>query len=209
MSIKSKIQDGTGFGHITAVTKDNELSTISAVYPPLSLQKTRPFRQYFTTDGTATGSSDMGIDGSTTAVDFYIPADSDDDRYITSINFIVGYGTVGQPNEWADGSALTNGTRLFYTSKKGENDIHDGIKTNQDMFRLSFAPIPTAWEVRHVNATNDYGYFIHTDFRQLGFPFGIKLDRGSSQKIVLKVRDNAGTDADSFNCIAYGFDRFE
>lgn len=204
-----KLWGGNGSKRAVAVSLDQELSVISAPYPPLVPQKVQPFRQYFTTDGLADGTHDMGVDGSSTNVDYYIHAKVGEDRYITTLNFIIGYASSGQPNEWADGTALTNGTRLFYASQRGEVDIHDGIKTNQDFFRLSFSPIPTSWEVRHVNATNDYGYFITMDLTKLGLPFGVKLDKDSNQRITLRIRDNAGASADSFNCIAYGFDRFE
>lgn len=208
MSLKTFISDA--LTEVSAkVTSDNELSVINSSYPPMTPQKVRPFRQYLTDDGLADGSNDMGIDGSSDSVDFYIKASSKEDRYVTTLNFILGYGTSGQPNEWADGTVLTNGCRLFYTNNQGDVDIHDGIKSNQDFFRLSFMPIPTAWEVRHVNATNDYGYFITLDLIRLGFPFGIKLDMGTQQKLTMRIQDNAGTSADSFNCIAYGFDRFE
>lgn len=203
------ISNGDGDKTTAGVTKDKELCTIPASYPPLTQQKVRPLRQYLTTDGTPAGTNDMGVDGSVTNVDYYISADGDSDRYITTINFIVGYGTSGQPNQWADGAALTNGCRLFYESSRGEQDIHDGIKTNQDFFRLSFSPIPTAWEVRHVNANNDFGYFITMDLTKLGLPFGIKLDRGTNQRLIMRIQDNAGTDADSFDAIVYGFERFE
>ena len=204
-----RLWSGKGNKKAAAVSDDNEVCVIGAPYPPLAVQRVQPFRQYFTTDGTPGGTNDMGIDGSVTPVDYFIPAVPSKYRYITTISYIVGYGTSGAPYEWADGAALTNGTRLFYTSQKGEVDIHEAIKVNQDMFRLSFAPIPTGWEVRHVNANNDFGYFISMDLTKLGLPFGVKLDRDSAQRLVLRIRDNAGTDADSFNCIAYGFDRFE
>lgn len=208
MSIRSFIADAVT--KVTAgVTRDQELCVINASYPPLSQQKVKPFRRYLTDDGLADGTNDMGVDGSSTNVDYYVPAATDEDRYITTLNFIVGYGGSGQPNEWADGTALANGCRLFYTSTQGEVDIHDGVQSNQDFFRLSFSPIPTAWEVRHVNATNDFGYFITLDLTKLGLPFGIKLDRGTQQRLTMRIQDNAGTDADSFNCIAYGFDRFK
>jgi len=208
MSIKAFISD-SGSEDTAHVTSDSELSVITASYPPLTAQKVKPFRQYLTDDGLAGGTKDMGVDGSSTNVDYYVSAAQEEDRYITTMNFIVAYGLTGQPNEWADGTALSNGSRLFYTSTLGEVDIHDGIKSNQDFFRLSFAPIPTAWEVRHVNATNDFGYFITLDLTKLGFPFGIKLDRGTQQRLTMRIRDNAGTDADTFDCIAYGIDRFE
>ena len=196
-------------GHQAEVTKDQELCTIPAAYPPLTIQKVHPFRQYLTDDGTPTGSNDMGIDGSVTNVDFYVEADDNEDRYITTLNFIVSYGMSGAPYQWADGTALVNGSRLFYDSIRGERDIHDGIKTNQDLFRLSFDPIRLAWEVRGVGALNDYGYFITLDLTKLGLPFGIKLDRGTNQRLTMRIRDNAGTAADVFNVIAYGFDRFK
>lgn len=114
MSIASLVIDA--YTKVAAhVTNDKELSVIAAPYPPLVPQKVKPFRQYFTDDGLADGVSDMGVDGSVNAVDYYVAAAQQEDRYITTINFIMGYGTTGQPNEWADGTALTNGCRLFYT----------------------------------------------------------------------------------------------
>jgi len=199
---------GNGHKKPAAVSDDHELSVISAPYPPLEVQKVQPFRQYLTLDGTPSGDNDMGVDGSVTNVDYYIPAKVGEDRYITTLNFIVGYGGTSKPYLWADAAALANGCRLFYESQRGEVDIHDGITSNQDFFRLSFSPIPQAWEVRHVNANNDYGYFITMDLTKLGLQFGVKLDRNSHQRLTMRIRDDA-TDADSFNCIAYGFDRFE
>lgn len=197
-----------GKGVSATISEDGELYTMAAPYPPFEEQKVQPFRQYLTDDGTPTGSNDMGIDGSVTNVEFCISADPSNDRYVTSLNFIVGYGTSGSPYQWADGAALANGSRLSYFNRHGDQEIHEGIKSNQDMFRLSFSPIPTAWEVRHVNANNDYGYFISIDLTKMGLPFGIKLDAGSNQRLILTIRDNA-TNADSFNCIAYGFERFK
>ena len=201
--------DGRGNKKAAAVSADQELFVISAAHPPMEPQKVEPFRRYLTTTGLPSGSNDMGIDGSVTNVDFYIEASATDDRYITALNFIVGYGTSGSPYQWADGTALTNGCRLFYSSQRNIVDIHDGIKTNQDFFRLAFAQIGTAWEVRGINALNDYGYFISMDLTRLGLPYGIKLDTGTSQRLTMRIRDNAGLAADSLNCIAYGFDRFK
>ena len=47
------------------------------------------------------------------------------------------------------------------------------------------------------------------DLTKMGLPFGIKLDKGTKQKIIMCIKDNVATAADSFNCIAYGFRRFE
>jgi len=205
---KFNLWGGNGNKKPAGVTDDHELSVISAPYPPLDIQKVRPFRQALSSDGTTSGSTSMSVDGSLTNVDFWVHADPYDDRYITTLNFLVGYGTSGQGNEWADGSGLGNGSRLWYSSQRGEVDIHDRIRYNQDMFRLQFDAFTDAWEIRHINATNDYGYFITLDLTKMGLPFGIKLDRGSNQKLVMTIRDDA-RNADAFNCICYGFDRFE
>jgi len=45
--------------------------------------------------------------------------------------------------------------------------------------------------------------------RKMGLPFGIKLDAGTTQRLSITIKDNAGTSAVSFNCIGYGFERFE
>ncbi|MDH5426193.1 MAG: hypothetical protein OEY29_14485 [Gammaproteobacteria bacterium] len=194
------------------VTGDKEMLVISSPYPPLEKQKVRPFRQYFTDDGLITGSNDMGIDGSVTNQDFYISAHATDDRYITALSFIMGYGATAQPFQFADTTALTNGCRLFYRNSTGEYDIHEGLKSNQDMLRLTFNQIPTSWEVRGIGANNDYGYFVSFDLTKIGLPFGIKLDRGTTQRLTFRIRDDLsvalGGATDSFNCIAYGFDRF-
>ena len=205
---KINLFGGNGSKKAVAVTDAQELVVIGAPHPPLVPQKVRPFRQYLTADGLADGNHDMGVDGSVTAVDYHIPAIVDDDRYITTLSFVVGYDVTGSPYNWADGAPLPNGCRLFYSSLQGEVDIHDAIKSNEDMFRLSFNQVDANWQVRHVLANNDYGYFITMDLTKLGLPFGIKLDRGTSQRLVMRIRDNVGVDANKFDCIAYGFDRF-
>ena len=209
MTVPIKLLDGKSGIFAAGVTEQQEVLTIVSPYPPLVPQRIQPFRQFFTADGLTTGSNDLAVDGSSTNVEFFIPSHENRDRYISSLSFIVGYGTSAQPNEWADGTALTNGIQMYYTSARGEVDIHEGIKTNQDLFRLKTGGTDANWEVRHVNANNDFGYFVVSDFQILfATPHGIKIDAGTTEKLVIKIRDNMTTSTDSFNCIAYGFDRF-
>ncbi len=215
-SVNTKIIDGGGgSGADAQTTPEGELCVIGAPYPPFQVQKVQPFRQHFTNDGLAidgAGNEDMGIDGDPatgTTTDFYIPANTKDDRYITSINILLGYGSIGKPYLFADVAALTTGCRLFYSSLRGEVDIHESLQNNQDFFRLSLSEqITTSWEIRHLNANNDYGYVINMDLTKLGLPFGVKLDAGSNQRVTMRIQDDC-TDADSFNIIGYGFERFK
>jgi hypothetical protein len=208
MALPVHITDGRGTKHRAAVHDDGALGVIAHPEPPFLPQKTELFRQFITDDGTSTGSNDMGIDGSVTNAEFWIPAHAENDRYITKLNIVVAYAASGAPYKWADGDALTNGTEILYTSLRGERVMHDGIKANQDLMRIDESGVSTAWEVRHVNANNDYGFFTTILLSTVMPPFGMKLDAGSNQKLLVRVRDDA-TDAITFNMIAIGFDRFK
>ena len=207
MGAKIHLTDGNSKKH-ARVTDDNELLVSVSSFPPFGEQKATPFRQYFTLDGTATGDNDMGQNGSTTNLDYYVPADPEKERYITHLSVILGYGTTGQPFQFADGTALTNGVRFFYRSVRGEVDIHEAIKNNQDFFRLASSQIPNNWEVRGVGANNDYGYFIHIELTQFIPNYGVKLDAGTNQRMIFRIRDTMAA-ADTFNIIAYGYERYK
>lgn len=204
----AKVEITNGDGGRAEVTPEGALRVSASPYPPFGAQRARPFRQYLTVDGTAGGSNGMGVDGSVTNASYYVPAADNADRYITNLAVLVGYGGTAQPYLFADAAALANGCRLYFSSLRGEVDIHDAIKTNQDMFRLSHEAVRSDWEVRGVNANNDYGYFITVDLENVMPIYGVKLDAGTTQSLVMTIRDDC-SNADSFNVIAYGFDRFE
>jgi len=199
-------------GKQALVTDDQELLVAVSAAPPLGAQKTSPLRRYLTDDGLVTGSNDMGVDGATTPIPFWIPADPEEDTYISSLSIIVGYTASGAPYQWADGAALTNGILLGYDSGRGDNQVvASGIVNNQEMFRLALGQglINANWEVRHVGAANDYGYFINMDLTKLMPPYGVKLDAGSKQRMFCLIQDDIATVTDAFNILAYGFTRFE
>lgn len=208
--IKSHIVDGGGSNN-EAHVKDDALVVTHYTCPPLMPQKCKVFSQYLTDDGLSSGDEDMGIDGSVTEVEYFISANSNDDRYINKLIFLVGYGASAGLWKFADSvGALANGVKLSYRDTYG-GEVEIGIlKSNGDFLRQSLGSgiIPTAWELRHLGANNDYGFLCAIDISQLIPPYGIKLDRGTNQKLVITIRDDC-TDADDFNCRAYGFDRFE
>lgn len=205
----AKVSLVNGSGVEAKITDDQELIVNVSPYPARREQKIKPFRQFLTDDGTASGSNDMSVVGSTASpLDFYVEADQDDDRYISALSFIISYSAAGAPYQWANAVALLNGIQLFYVSSHGDVDIHEGIKSNQDMFRLQGGGVDAGWEIRHVDANNDYGYFITVPLGDIVPPYGIKLDHGRTERLIIRIKDDV-TAAQSFNCIAYGFDRFE
>lgn len=208
--LDSKIVDGGGTNK-SAFVRDHALLTTTLAYPPFGTQLTRPFKQYMTVDGTSSGSNDMGVNGSVTNIDFYVKADIEKDRYITQLNYIIGYGGSAYLYNFVDGgSPLTNGIRIFYTSVTGENDIESAIKKNSGMLRMCVDTfLANDWENRNFEGINDYGYMGTVNLIKMVPPYGIKLDRGSNQKIVVRIRDNLSATVDLLNFYAIGFERFE
>lgn len=214
MSLDALIRDGGGSKVRAKVDPSKALCTIENPFPPLDIEGgMRVFRQHLTTDGLITDGSnqDMTVDGSSTNVDFYVQADPDADRYICVVSFVIVQASQTL-NEFANtNSPLTNGCRFFYEDQKGEVDIHEALKTNFDFIRLclgqpAFGDAAGAFRAGNVVSTAE-GYLPTLDLRQaFGFRWGVKLARGSSQKIVLRIRDDC-TAPDQFDVICYGFER--
>ena len=206
---KVVLADGGGEGQ-QAFVKDNALVVSIRGGPPLLPQSCKIFRQYLTDDGLATGSNDMGISGATTEAPFIVTADAENDRYITKVDVLVGYGATAALYQWLDsGGALTNGFQFFYERAGGRVYIHDAIKITSDILRLGVVDfLSTGWEARNFAAGNDYGFIMRVDMLGLLPPYGLKLDRGTTERLCFTVRDD-NTDADVMNAIAYGFERFE
>ena len=80
MSIKTKLVDGHGSGNTLKINGEGELNVVVHPHPPKNEENLAvPFRQYFTDDGTSSGSNDMRVNGATNSVDFYIKAETDRD----------------------------------------------------------------------------------------------------------------------------------
>lgn len=173
-------------------------------------QRMRIFRQFLTDDGTSTGSSDMKVNGSSTNVDFWVPASPTNDRYITSLSFVIAdAGAV--LNEFGNINALSNGCVLEYTDEMGVVTIHGSLTTNFKFVRLcsgnpAFGTGNASFRATNVSGASE-AFFPTLDLiRTFGFQWGILLKAGSKQKLTLRVRDNV-SGVDQFDCIAYGFER--
>jgi hypothetical protein len=199
------IQDANGTKKQACVTQDHSLLIVAQSFPTLDPQKIRPFRSFFVDSG---DSEDMSVDGSGTPIDFTISASEEDDRYITQISFILGYGTSAYLYQFADGAELTNGIRIFYTAQAGDNEVV-AITKNYDLLRARRGQLTVDWQARNFNAINDWGYMGTINLTDNVPPYGIKLDRRSRQKLVIRIQDNLTGVADLFNFIGIGFDRFE
>ncbi len=198
-------------GQIASVGAEKTLSVQDQGLPPLKpVGRGQIFRQFLTDDGTSSGSNDMQVDGSTTAVPFWVPANATNDLYIANLSFVIADATAVL-NKFGNITALTNGCELEYFTDGGTTTIASALKSNFDFVRLCLGNPPfgdgtAAFRASNVEGASE-GYIPVLDFRKVfGIPWGIRLRPGTTDKITLRVNDDT-TGVDAFNCIAYGFTR--
>lgn len=211
MSQKIHIKDGTGTSSTACVDVSNSVYTITTPAPPFGQEVyTRLFRQHLTADGTASGSNDMTVDGSSTNQTFFISADDEDDLWISRIDFLIADAGADN-NQFGNITALSNGCKLSYEDDLGEVIISDELTTNFSFVRLcggnpAFGDTTNTFRASNIVGASE-GYLPSLDFKQqFGMPWGIRLKAGTNQRLSITIRDNVSA-IDAFNAIAYGFTR--
>jgi hypothetical protein len=194
------------------LTSEGAIPVVMHTHPPIDEDVNQlPFRQYFTSDGTADGTISMLTAAGTLAnpVDFFIKAIPDFDIYIKTCAVLIADGTQTL-NEWGNtNSALTNGMSFLWSSQdEGDIIINDSLKSNFDFIRLSlgqpaFGDGAAAFLASNVVSTSEA--FIPTInlTNTFGLPWGIKLRANTNDKLVWQVRDD-NTGPDQFDIVAYG-----
>lgn len=207
--LKNHIADGTGTNNQAQVTDHNAVLTTQIQYPPITpVNKASIYRAYM---ATSAGSTDMKVNGSVTNVEFYVQATTGADRYITQLSFELTDASMTL-NRFGYLLALTNGCTLSYQKVGKTIIIHNAIKTNWDLVRLCSGNPAFGATINTFIASNVFGasegIIPVLDFTKILPPYGLKLDIDSTQKLIFTIRDDV-TGVDSFNAIAYGFDREE
>lgn len=186
-------------GNQLRVNGEGEITATIHTHPPIEEELTSlPFRAYFRN---SSASNDMRVNGATTNVQFYITADANYDYYIKTISIkLADAGAV--LDKFGNITALTNGVEFKWTSQKiGDLIIHEGIKNNIEFFRLS-SQNPVITDLSGAGADS---IIVDVDLSRLfGMPYGIRLVKGSTDKISFTVKDNLSAGLDEFNIIGYG-----
>lgn len=186
-------------GHQLKINGEGELTATIHTHPPVEEKITSlPFRAYFKN---SSASEDMRVDGSTTNVPFYIEADGNYDYYLKTLSIkVADAGAV--LDKFGNLSALTNGVEFKWTNQTiGDLIINEGFKTNISFFRLS----PQAPAITDLSGAGADSIIVDCDLARLfGLPFGVRLVKGSTDRLSFTVKDNLSTGLDEFNIIAYG-----
>ena len=198
-------------GNELAVTEEGTIGVVQHLHPPVNdTLRTVPYRQYFTDDGTIAGSNDMRVVGTATGTDFYISASQDVDIFVRSISVVIGDGGTPALNKFGALAALTNGVQWsLFNQESGDYELHDGIKTNLEFIRVGVdtAAIGTGTDAFLADVSGggtEKSYLpVINMAATFGMPYGVRLRKGSTDKILFTVRDDL-TALTTFNAIAYG-----
>jgi len=213
VSVNTVITHG-GDGELFDATVNNQraLYTTQVADPPAIVQKSIPFRQYLTLDGTANGANSMLVNGSVTPQEFYVQASNTADRYLTTLSFVLS-DAGATLNSFLNIGALTNGCDVFYERTTGEPTIATGLVSNFDFVRFgvgapSFGTAANSFRANNVEG-NAEGFLPVIDLRIFSpWGVGLKLDAKTKQRFVVRINDNIGGGGiQRFDCLAYGFDR--
>lgn len=210
--LPTTVNDARGTGGGLKINGEGEASVVVHPHPPRDEDSVNgtaiPFRQYFTDDGYSTGSSDMKVNGSTTNQSFYIQAEEERDIYVGRVSIVIADASAAL-NKFGNITALTNGVEFKWTSRDlGETVIHEALKSNFDFVRLSggspaFGATTSAFRASNVSGASE-GYIPQIDFSEIfGLPWGIRLRRGTTDKLVFTIRDDTSS-VDQFDAIGYG-----
>ena len=115
-------------------------------------------------------------------------------------------------DEFGTGTALTNGCRLLYSGGiSGDAVIAAALKSNFEFVRLCDGQPAFGSGSQTFQITNAIGvaeaFIPQLDVRVISPPYGLKLDKATTQRIVMEIRDNTLTSrAVNFNIFAKGFE---
>ena len=207
--INTILVDGHGSPNSLKINGEGEIGIVMHAHPPNNeVIEAYPFSQWFTDNGLSTGSNDMLVDGSTTSQNFWIGGRQDRDIYIKTISVQIS-DNGSALDKFGALTALTNGVSfLFANSALGEITIQDEIKTNLDFIRLglSTGAIGSGTDAYRadISGAGADTYLPIIDLTlTFGFPWGLRLVKGSNDKLVFRVNDNVST-MDIFNIKGFG-----
>ena len=202
-----QIQDGQGTKSLLKIDEEGGIGVSVHTHPPLNEDVVSfPFRSFLKN----AGSNDMIVDGSTNSVEFAIEASQYYDIFIKTLSFRIGDSSSVTLANFGGLSALSTGCALcFQNDALGAIVIADELKSNLDLIRLgtSTGAVGTgtaAYKLDVSGGGSEDSYLPVMDMSQtFGFPWGLRLKKGSNDKIFLSIND-ALAGLVTFNCIGYG-----
>lgn len=206
--ISVEVRDNSGDKKLK-LYDEGELGVVVHAHPPTDEAiSSYPFSQWFTDDGSELGSNDMRVDGSVIGQSFYIKAQTQRDIYIKTISVRISDNSAVL-NKFGALTALTNGVDFRYKNDLiGDVLIQGEMKTNLDVIRLGLSSPPlgdgsSAFRA-DVSGSGADTYLPFIDLTLMfGFPWGLRLKKGTTDIIEFIVNDAIGG-LDGFDIKGFG-----
>lgn len=200
-----------GDGEALKISKEGAIGVVHHQHPYLDEGiNSLPFRQYFTTNGSKSGSNVMSVNGSVNFVDFYISAQADYDIFIKYITCEIGDGGAPALNKFGALPSLTNGVAWYWdTAEEPLYELHEGMKTNKEFIRIASdtGAIGTGTEAYLADTSGggtEKSYLPNIDTQEIyGFPWGLRLRKATNDRLIFRIRDDL-SGLTTFNAIATG-----
>lgn len=186
MGINAEIKDGLGNGYAAEVAYTHAIKTYIDT-PPLSPVGTKNRKRFFKETTTP-----LLVNGSVTPFEYAINPSNDYDIYITRIVWVVSDGTQNL-SKFGALTALTNGCDLVVRELGTDTYLIDKAKTGGDLIVGSgmFSVFGSGTSVNVVTSwasASDALIAIFDIASIMGE--GIRIGRGSKDKIFIKINDN-------------------
>lgn len=144
-----------------------------------------PYTKFLTIDGTGTGGNDFIGDYSTTIGTIFYQPPSANKYYINSVLVQISDTSAFNQQDYAAGTALTNGVTFWIEENGTQTQILSGttFKTNLDWYSLT--PHITLTSFSGTNQTLVIDFTVNDDF---GLP--LCLNGNTNMKFIVKLHDN-------------------
>jgi hypothetical protein len=203
--IKQQIVDGFGKGHKLKIDEEGTANIVAHQHPPL--EETILGIPEVVNFADASGATDMRVNATAAAPQtFFIAASQDFDIYVKTVMITIADQNATL-NQFGAITALTNGVNFCWNSQDlGNFCVKADMKSNWDFVKLargnpSFGSSTSAFRAGNVSG-NSEGYLPIVDmFTLFGFQYGIRLRKGTLDKLIFEIRDNV-TGVDEFTAEA-------
>ena len=212
MSIDATIVDGQGGSRGVGVTQQGlagALHTAECVpdVPPVG---TPNRRRYITgllgSTGLGSGTLNQGVDGSSTAQDFYVASHQDYDLHIMGVSILIADSAIVH-SKFGNIIALGTGWDLFITDTAIDTFLIEKADTGGQVILQSGLAQPygdsaTSWELTNWSGTSD----AQTIYLPLStwLPGGHRIGRGTLDRLTSRVNDDLGG-LDDFQVRIHGY----
>lgn len=193
-----------------ADVQDSGLLTSCLPYPPLNVDnKIIPFIGNITVKGDGI-TTNLTVNGSVIPIDAFIAPPSSGDLYVTTANILIADSGVVALNRFGNGAPLINGIQFFVENSSERIITSIPLRSNFDLIRVGtltegVGSKNDAYQLANTDSANDDGYNPIIDFTRIS-PIGIRLIKGSKDKLGISIRDDISAVA-TFNIIINGFIR--